>query len=112
MDYDAHSIGNLYVSDNNNNRVRKITVSTGVISTIAGSGIAGSGSSSFSGDGGVATSAVLWNPEGVTTDTSCNVYIVDTSNNRIRKVTVSTSAPRYVSLINYTCIAPSFVASM
>ena len=112
MDYIALAIGNLYVSDNNNNRVRKITVSTGVISTIAGSGVTGKGSSSFSGDGGVATSAVLWYPEGVITDTSCNVYIVDTYNNRIRKVTVSTSAPRYVCLINYTSVAHSFAASM
>ena len=57
-------IGNVYITDTDNNRIRKVTVSTGIITTIAGTGTA-----SFSGDGGEATSATLNNPVGVTVDT-------------------------------------------
>jgi hypothetical protein len=56
-----------------------------VISTIAGTG-----STSYSGDGGAATSAAVNNPIGIAIDSSDNVYIADTGNNRVRKVTVST----------------------
>ena len=52
--------GNLYIGDAENNRVRKFTVSTGTITTIAGTGAA-----SYLGDGGAATSATLYNPEGL-----------------------------------------------
>ena len=57
-------IGNVYITDTDNNRIRKVTVSTGIITTIAGTGTA-----SFSGDGGEATSATLSQPSGVTVDT-------------------------------------------
>ena len=57
-------IGNVYIADTNNNRIRKVTVSTGIITTIAGTG-----STTFSGDGGQATSATLSLPSGVTVDT-------------------------------------------
>ncbi len=79
------SVGNVYVSDVGNNRVRKITVSTGIITTIAGSG-----SGSYSGDNGAATSAALNGPIGLALDSSNNVYISDSDNNRVRKVTVAT----------------------
>ena len=59
------NIGNVYISDYNNNRIRKVTVSTGIITTIAGPG-----STSYSGDGGAATSATLFWPTGVTVDAS------------------------------------------
>ena len=59
------SIGNVYFSDNSNYRVRKITVLTGIITTYAGTGLA-----SYSGDGGVASSAALFNPVGVAVDSS------------------------------------------
>ncbi len=74
--------GNLYIADTGNSAVRRVTAATGVINTVAGIGLAG-----FAGDGGVATAAVLNNPYGVAVDTSGNVYIADTSNQRIRKVT-------------------------
>jgi sugar lactone lactonase YvrE len=74
----------MYIADRNNNRIRKVT-STGIITTIAGTG-----ASSFSGDNGAATSAVLNGPGGVAVDTSGNVFIADTFNNRVRKVTVLT----------------------
>ncbi len=56
-------IGNVYIADYMNSRIRKVTVSTGVISTIAGTG-----TNSYSGDGGAATSASLFRPGGVTVD--------------------------------------------
>ncbi len=62
-----------------------MTVSTGIITTYAGTG-----SLSFSGDGGPATSATLNYPQGVALDLAGNMYIGDTYNNRIRMVTVST----------------------
>ena len=74
------ALGNLYIADATNNRIRKVD-SAGVISTVAGSGTAG-----FSGDGGAATAAQLNIPWDVAVDGSGNLYIADTSNQRIRKV--------------------------
>ncbi|HEY3837554.1 MAG TPA: putative Ig domain-containing protein [Bryobacteraceae bacterium] len=73
--------GNLYIADGGNNRVRKVT-SSGVISTLAGNGTAG-----FSLDNVPAVNAELNNPLGVAVDSSGNVYIADSFNQRIRKVT-------------------------
>ncbi len=80
------SSGNIYIADYGNNRIRKVTAATGIITTIAGS----STSTGYSGDNGAATSSKLNYPRGVALDSSGNVYIGDTSNNRIRKVTIST----------------------
>ena len=80
-----HHLGNIYIADKDNHRIRKVTVSTGIISTIAGTG-----TGSYSGDNGAATSATLNYPCEVGLDTASNVYIADTNNNRIRKVTIST----------------------
>jgi hypothetical protein len=55
----------VYIADQDNHRIRKVTVSTGIISTIAGTG-----TGSYSGDGGAATSAKLYYPEGVGLDSS------------------------------------------
>ena len=60
------NIGNVYIADTYNNRVRKVTVSTGIITTIAGSSTSGS----YSGDNGAATSATLYYPWGVALDAS------------------------------------------
>ncbi len=78
------SSGNVYIADAGNQRVRKVTVSTGIITSIAGSATQG-----FSGDNGPATSAQLSNPTGVAVDSAGNVYIADTNNQRIRKVSAS-----------------------
>ena len=77
--------GNVYIADASNNRVRKVTVSSGIISTIAGTGTGG-----FSGDGGNAASAKLNSPSAVVLDGSGNVYITDMYNQRIRKITGTT----------------------
>jgi uncharacterized protein (TIGR03437 family) len=79
------SSGNLYIADTLNGRIRK--VSGGTITTVAGNGNPG-----FSGDGGPATSALLDNPNGVSADSAGNLYIADTFNNRIRKVSGETIA--------------------
>jgi trimeric autotransporter adhesin len=76
--------GNLYIADLNNNRVRKVSVSTGIITTIAGNGHAG-----FYGDGGQATNAELYDPSGIAVDTLGNVFISDLVNDRIRLVEVT-----------------------
>ena len=82
---------NLYIADNGNNRVRKIDLTTNIITTVAGNGTNGSG-----GDGGPATAAQLASPGGsgpgvigVCADALGNVYITDGSNHRIRKVDAS-----------------------
>jgi sugar lactone lactonase YvrE len=74
--------GNLFIADTGNNRIRKVNAS-GIITTIAGK--SGSG---YSGDGGVATNANLYNPAGVALDGAGNLLIADTSNNRLRKITL------------------------
>ena len=71
--------GNLYIADQNNQRIRKVD-SSGIITTIAGTGVEG-----YSGDGLAATSAQLAYPSAMALD-SGNLYIADTYNSRIRKV--------------------------
>ena len=77
--------GNVYVSTYGDSRVRMIDAVTKNISTVAGNGTAG-----YAGDGGAATGAELNQPEGVVVDPSGNIYIADTTNNRIRMVSAST----------------------
>jgi uncharacterized protein (TIGR03437 family) len=73
--------GNVYISEDAYDRIRKVTPG-GIASTIAGSG----GTPGFSGDGGAATSAKLFNPEDVALDGAGNIYIADSDNNRVRKM--------------------------
>jgi trimeric autotransporter adhesin len=75
--------GNLYIADENE-VIREVVLSSGIISTVAGSGIAG-----YSGDGGVATAAEFLSPADVRFDTFHNMYISDGSN-RIRMVSANT----------------------
>ncbi|MGD0365487.1 MAG: IPT/TIG domain-containing protein [Bryobacteraceae bacterium] len=74
------SSGNLYICDTVNNVVREVTRS-GTISTIAGNGTQG-----YGGDGGAATAAQLNKPQGIAVDSSGNIYVADTQNARIRKI--------------------------
>lgn len=77
--------GNIYIADKSNNRIRKVTASTGIITTIAGTGTAAS-----SGDGGLATAAQVYTPLGIAVDGSQNVYIAESSGHRIRKINALT----------------------
>ena len=76
---------NVYISDKVNHKIRKVSSTTGIITTYAGTGTAGS-----SGDGGAATSAQLNSPEGTIMDSLLNLYIADTYNHKIRKVSSTT----------------------
>jgi hypothetical protein len=73
------STGNIYIADSHNHRIRE--VSGGNMTTIAGTGAPG-----YSGDNGAATAAQLWLPSAVAVDSTGNVYIADTNNQRIRKI--------------------------
>jgi len=73
--------GSLYIADKSNNVIRKVAAD-GTITTVAGNGTAG-----YSGDGGPATGAQLDSPSGVAADSGGNLYIADTDNDVIRKVT-------------------------
>ena len=72
--------GNLFIVDYDNYRIRKVDTN-GIITTVAGDGSYG-----YSGDGGAAANASLWNPSSVAVDGSGNLFIADSGNNRIRKV--------------------------
>ncbi|EFK06099.1 RHS repeat-associated core domain protein [delta proteobacterium NaphS2] len=74
------SAGNLHIADWGNNRIRKVDTN-GIITTVAGSGDYG-----FSGDGGPAIEASLSFPMGIAIDSAGNLYILDSDNNRVRKV--------------------------
>jgi len=81
-----YASGNVFIADKRNNRIRIVNAS-GIIGTFAVNGI-----QSYSGDGGVATSAEIGSPSGVAMDSYGNLFIADTYNNRIRKVSsISTS---------------------
>jgi NHL repeat len=77
--------GNTFIAASGDSKVYKVTASSGIITTVAGTGVA-----SYSGNGVQATTAMLKTPSAVALDTTGNIYIADTGNNRIRKVTVST----------------------
>lgn len=77
--------GNLYLCDTENHVVRRVAAGTGTMTTVAGTGQAGS-----SGDGGLATAAQLYNPEGITFDSAGNLYLTDQANNTVREVNVAT----------------------
>ncbi len=73
--------GNLFIADSYNSRIRRVDAHTGLISTLAGNGVW-----EFTGDGGLATNAGLYEPTGVAVDGNDNIFIADTGNYRIRKV--------------------------
>ena len=73
---------NLYVADYGNHLIRKIVISTGAVTTVAGTGSSGSAN-------GTGTSASFYNPEGITTD-GTNLYVTEFGNDLIRKIVIST----------------------
>jgi hypothetical protein len=80
------SNNNLYVADGGNHRIRKIT-SSGIVTTIAGGGLSGWGNGGFL--DGIGTNARFNYPSGLAVDSSLNIYVADTVNNRIRKISSS-----------------------
>jgi hypothetical protein len=74
------SAGNLYIADYYG-WIRKVTASTGVITTIAGNGTIG-----YSGDAGLAASATFYNPVGVALDSAGNIYVADSNNGAVRVI--------------------------
>ena len=85
--------GNIYISDLAANVIRKVNAASGMIQTVAGTG-----SSGYSGDSGSATAAALTNPQNLALDAAGNLYIADSSNNVVRKVTVASSALTFPSV--------------
>ena len=85
----ADGAGNLYISDWGNQRIRRVDAATRLVATIAGNGTSG-----FGGDDGPGTAAQLASPRGLAVDVSGNLYIADTLNNRIRRLTSSGGMPR------------------
>jgi sugar lactone lactonase YvrE len=83
--------GHLYIADQSNNRVRKVNLATGIITTVAGTGAA-----DYSGDGMVASEAALSGPSGLALGTDGTLYIADTFNGRIREVDPETGVIRTV----------------
>ncbi len=100
------SYNNLYISDRANNRVRKVDVSTGIITTVVGNG-----SYSSTGDGYAATSATIYGPCFSRFDSAGNYYITEFYGNRVRKViTVSTEIPTVIPSMTptlYPTLPPS-----
>jgi len=100
------SSGNLYISDTNNYVVRKVT-SAGIITTYAGNYSLGPGGT---GDLGLAISAQLSSPTGLAVDAAGNLYIADTANSRIRKVTASSGNITSISTGSAILRSPKGVA--
>ena len=101
-DVEVDEAGNLYISDWLYSRIRKVTANNGVITTVAGTGVAG-----FSGDGGPATSAALNSPTGLALDSQGNIYVADTGNHRIRKINAPPQGPPVIRTTNP--VVPSFM---
>ena len=77
--------GDLYIADTDNHRIRRIDATTGIITTVAGTGEPG-----FSGDGGMATNAMLHSPQAIAIDSAGNMYLssggAEAQNRRVRRV--------------------------
>ncbi|MES2513866.1 MAG: T9SS type A sorting domain-containing protein [Bacteroidota bacterium] len=96
--------GNYYVADFSNQKVRKISVN-GFITTFAGTGVGG-----YSGDGGMATNAKLLYFEKVSIDSIGNMYIPDSGNNRVRKI--SCTQPTVTAITSNSAICAGDAASL
>ena len=96
------SFGNLFIADRLHDRIRKVSTS-GIITTVAGGGIGG--------DGGLATAAVLNEPFGVAVDAMGNLFIADTSNSLVRKVSASAATSCVWSVARRRCKDPGLYFS-
>jgi hypothetical protein len=91
--------GSLFIADWFNIRTRQVDTN-GIITTVAGTGPVGYGTGSYSGDGGPATNATLNRPYDVAVDASDNLFIADSGNSRIRKVTNTQRASLLLNEVN------------
>jgi sugar lactone lactonase YvrE len=80
----ADGKGNLYVTDNGNHEIRKIVISTGAVTTFAGSTTHGSAD-------GIGAAASFYTPTGLAIDGSGNLYVADWGNNEVRKIVISSA---------------------
>jgi type IX secretion system substrate protein/NHL repeat-containing protein len=99
-DVAVDSAGNLFISDANNQRIRKVNATTGIVTTIGGTGTGG-----YGGDGGLATLAQMNFPSGIFVTPSGIIYIGDKLNHRVRKIASCTNTSSSItdtSCISYT----------
>jgi len=94
--------GNIYISEEGDSQIRKVTASTGIISLVVGGG------GGYGGDGGPASGAKIYVPEDVAVDGAGNIYISDTGNNRIRSVNLGTQAVTIAGIV----IQPGYIATV
>jgi len=99
--------GNLYIADAADNRIREVSASAGVIGTVAGYGATCSSPTGGCTDGYVATEATLTSPAAVTLDSAGDLFIADTGDARIRKVSVATGNISTVAGNGTTCSSPT-----
>jgi sugar lactone lactonase YvrE len=81
MGFKTDSVGNIFFADSHNNRIRRIDYSTGIITTVAGTGTAG-----YSGNGGLATAAELNGPSALVFNDSYDLFVAEQLNNVVRKI--------------------------
>ena len=89
-DVEFDNYGDMYIVERTGNKIRKVDMTTGTISTYAGTGAASLSPTGINGDGGAATASTLNSPESICFDSQNNLYIADTSNNKVRRVDWST----------------------
>lgn len=97
-------VGNLYIADTGNQRIRMVGTN-GVITTIAGAG-----ASNYTGDGGPATSATLFDPRGVAVDAWGTVYVGDTGNNVVRALQAPNPALTANGVVNGASFATGMIS--
>lgn len=96
------AFGNIFIADVDNDNVRKVDAVSGIISTIAGIGIAG-----YSGDDGPATDAKLSQPNCVALDKWGNIYINDATNYRVRRINYDLSTVKDISNVTKATVCPN-----
>jgi hypothetical protein len=100
--------GNLFIADGQNGVIRKVTASTGIITTVAGKGPIQGGAPRFSGDGGPATQAQLSYPTAVAVNPAGDLFIADNLNFAVREVTASDGVIRTIAgSPEKNCYSPS-----
>ncbi len=105
VDVAVDSHGDIFIDDQGNERIREVNAVTGIINTVAGNG-----NVTYGGDGGPAIAASFSVPGGIAMDSSGDIFVADTSNDRIREV-VSNSQPTIVTVAASPVHAPTVTNS-